>query len=414
MKNFVKISTVLFIFLFFDLSAASDKNQIPPAVAKATQAAVKVNIFFSDGEKGHGSGFAVKNKAGKTFIVTNFHVTQKVLLKKARVKVNTLSGKTLKIKGVADFALLADLALLEVTDYEGPVLSLTSSGENKDSSAYLMGFPSSFSNKFAQVKIRGLVSYGKTGLIGFTYFSDLKGSSGGPLLNKNGAVIGVVQSQNFDYMVYFIKSHFVKKLLTKTRDQKTKTDSIQQFKEEVNFLLQSAKAGDFEAQQKLSLLYTDEELLNNPEESDKWNIAASQNGDTRTLYAFGWAFFIAKNYKTARLIWEKVAAEGHPGAMFNLSLLYMKGYGGPKDFKKGVIWLKKAAERENPEALSTLAAVYITGKGLAQDIKKGWTMLSELVEGGFSPALEILRRFNLFPLSKTAKERCHDAVWSSL
>ena len=181
------------------------------------------------------------------------------------------------------------------------------------------------------------------------------------------------------------------------------------FKDEVGSLAASARAGDPEAQHRLSHIYIDPELLNNTDKADKWNDAAVKSGNTRTLYTFGKTFFLFKNYEKARLIWELAAEGGHPGAMFNLGPMYMQGQGGSQDFKKGFFWLKKAAERQNPGAIISLAVLYIQGTGVAKDIKKGKALLSELAEDGFLFALEVLKGFNLSSLKKENNTSCPDS-----
>ena len=316
----------------------------------------------------------------------------------------------MQIVGVANFSFFTDLALLEVADYKGPVLQLSDFEEVKNETSYLMGFPRSFSDKFKQIKITGLVSDSKTALSGFSYFSNIKGVSGGPLLNREGAVIGVAQGENSDHMVYCTKSHFLQELLTKTESQKSKLDRIARFKEEAISLSASVKTGDPEAQHRLGIMYIDPEILNDPENGSKWMERAMQNGNTRVLYSAGKASFLEKNYERAFRIWEIAAGLGHPVAMLNLGFLYIKGQGVSKHFEKGTTWLKKAKERKNPEAISTLAAMYITGNGVNQNIEKGRTLLNELAEEGFAPALEVLKYFKFSSPTETDKGKCYTSI----
>ena len=85
MKRFIKISILWFVFFYLLFPAASFSSQQPPfSIDKAAQAIVKVRTTFPDGKDAHGTGFFVKNKEGKVFIVTDFHVGQKFLLGKTR------------------------------------------------------------------------------------------------------------------------------------------------------------------------------------------------------------------------------------------------------------------------------------------------------------------------------------------
>lgn len=418
MKFLIKI--ILFGLFFslsvFSLVAFGDKQKIPSAVARAAQATVKIKTVYPNGEVGHGTGFIVKSKTGRVFIVTDFHVAQE--FSKGQVKVEAFSP--LKLTGVMDFSLLTDLFLFEVADYKGPTLPLAAFNAAKDTEAYLLGFPLSFSGNFKQLKIKGLGSLSKTTLSGFSYFSHIKGSSGGPLLNKEGAVIGVTHGEE-EYLVYFMESHFVESLLKKTENQKSKANLIDRFEEEVNSLLVSAKAGDSEAQDSLStvtheqrrpfLMHIDSKLLDDVGEGGKWSVEAYKNKHTRTLYTFGRFFFLKGDYETARQIWELAANQGHPLAPFKLSSIYMNGQNGPADFEKGLFWLKKAVEREDPVAVSSLAVMHINGTGgLTKDVEKGRKMLSELAEEGFTDAMEALKKLNLTSLKKEDSEGCPSSL----
>ena len=65
---------------------------------------------------------------------------------------------------------------------------------------------------------------------------------------------------------------------------------------------------------------------------------------------------------------SKVIIPGHPGAQFNLGVLYERGKGVPKSDKSAAEWYLKAARQEHPESQFSLAVMYENGQGMAKDL----------------------------------------------
>jgi hypothetical protein len=61
------------------------------------------------------------------------------------------------------------------------------------------------------------------------------------------------------------------------------------------------------------------------------------------------------------------AAKGSASAQYQLSQMYAKGEGVPKDDALAFEWLRKAADQGQPEALTSLALRYAAGKGVERD-----------------------------------------------
>ncbi len=78
----------------------------------------------------------------------------------------------------------------------------------------------------------------------------------------------------------------------------------------------------------------------------------------------------AKDYDTAKQIWEELALENDDQAMTNLGLLYLKGEGVVKDFLKAQEYFLKGAELDNDSAHYNLALMYQGAIGIAEDQEK--------------------------------------------
>ena len=83
------------------------------------------------------------------------------------------------------------------------------------------------------------------------------------------------------------------------------------------------------------------------------------------LYANGEG--VRQDYATARLWYEKAAAQGYASGQNNLGYLYADGKGVPKDETKGVEWIRKAAERRDATGQTSLGEMYRDGRGVPQD-----------------------------------------------
>ena len=204
--------TALGLILFLSITAATSAQNAEQLAEKAL--AVTVYLEVADREEdtlGFGSGFLV----GPGQIATNFHVV--VGAAKGTAK---LAGKpaTYAIEGITATDEQNDLAILKVTAFEGKPLPLGDSDTVKTSETiYVAGNPKGLDGSFSDDTVSHIHEGEATKRFQMT---DLihPGSSGGPILNGNGEVIGISlitledgQSRNFA-----IPSNYLKELLTQS------------------------------------------------------------------------------------------------------------------------------------------------------------------------------------------------------
>ncbi|NOT62393.1 MAG: trypsin-like serine protease [Acidobacteria bacterium] len=203
------IYTFLFLCLFDISLQAQNKSQQQrtPSTSrvltaneiaqKAFPSVVEIITETSDGKPDAlGSGFFVEGK----LIATNYHVIENASVIYAR----TVGQKRFfKISKVDRVDQENDLALLRVEGFSVKPLPLGDSKQVKvGNEVYAVGNPEGFSGTFSQGIISGLR---RSKLIQITAPVS-HGSSGGPVLNKRGEVIGVVSSsfqegQNLNFAV---------------------------------------------------------------------------------------------------------------------------------------------------------------------------------------------------------------------
>ncbi len=80
----------------------------------------------------------------------------------------------------------------------------------------------------------------------------------------------------------------------------------------------------------------------------------------------GVASYLAGDWKKAREIWQPIADDGDPVALFNIGVLYYQGLGVPADTTKAVEMYRTAAQHGYAPAQFNLGAAYRNGVGVPQ------------------------------------------------
>ncbi len=106
-----------------------------------------------------------------------------------------------------------------------------------------------------------------------------------------------------------------------------------------------------------------------PEEAAHWDKLAGDRGNREGAFAYGMALLkgegVAKDEAAAKSYFEKAAAAGHPGALYNLGVLALAAE--PKDFKSAADDFRKSADGGDLDALFALAALFRAGEGVQKN-----------------------------------------------
>ena len=172
-----------------------------------------VTITDASGQSSFGSGFVV----GTGQIATNFHVIKGITSGKVR-----LVGETTEhvIESVLIVDLTRDLAIVKASTLTAPSLTLGDSDDVQiGQSVYAAGNPQGLTGTFSQGIVSAIRPEGNS-LVSDTIIQMTAavspGSSGGPVLNSDGEVIGVVFSQLTDgqSLNFIIPANFLKTLVS--------------------------------------------------------------------------------------------------------------------------------------------------------------------------------------------------------
>ena len=224
---------VTFTVLLFCLTNSPTAQTVPEIAEKALAATVYLEMQDSNGKTlGFGSGFFVK----PNLIATNYHVIAGASSGTAK-----LVGKytTYKIEGFTATDEDNDLALLKVSAYGiQPLLLGKSDAVKIGDTVYVAGNPKGLEGTFSD----GIISsrrdkYTKERFQMTAPISP--GSSGGPVLNSKGEVIGVSVSAHRDLdaqnLNFAIPSNYLKTLLTLSKQAKPLSQANQTISAETYF-----------------------------------------------------------------------------------------------------------------------------------------------------------------------------------
>lgn len=171
--------------LMVALSAQTARAQSTAQVARqALPAVVTVTTQGQSGE-GSGSGFVLSSTG---LVATNYHVIDKVHSAKVRLQ----SGDVYRVEGVADFDPVKDYAILKINAVDLPVLRVGNSNTLQPGEDVIaLGSPlGTFTGSVSTGVVSQVRQMGEHRMIQHTAAIS-PGSSGGPLLNATGEVIGL-------------------------------------------------------------------------------------------------------------------------------------------------------------------------------------------------------------------------------
>ena len=273
----------------------------------------------------HATGFFI----GRNHFITNFHVISSMLREATDSTKIVLSqqGKKsiLKVKGVLAVSALHDLALLEIEGNVTPYLSLRENPPEPSEDLFLISYPN---GKFTKMKKTENIIYEDKQRYDFPVnHSYLYGTSGSPVLDKKGKVVGIVFIANGN-ILSTRKTHYLREFI--------------------------AENIGIKCVQTVSAVY----------ESFKGCIEKE-----------------IENLK-------EQAEQGFVYAQFILARYY--GRTAKQNLEKALEWYEKAAEQGYAPAQEILAYMYQEGEGVEQNFEEAFQPLKISAEQGYTPAQEAL------------------------
>ena len=221
-----QIMTIIkfFIFLIFSVSFVEAETSLTAnkVFHKAKKDVVKISRTSRNKVFG-GTGFVVRDQAtGKPVLFTAYHVVQGFKPDLSNISVSTRRENSLKIKKILSYSKKLDLILFELESYAGSGLKLAKQPVYDRALMYIVGYPSDPSRlesvkgtSFHLPRHRTLAYI--TSLNGYNF----EGTSGGPILNSDGEVIGINLQENrvYEYMAG-LKSSYLNQFMSEPMPQR--------------------------------------------------------------------------------------------------------------------------------------------------------------------------------------------------
>jgi Trypsin-like peptidase domain/Sel1 repeat len=349
-----------------------------------------------------GSGFAVTT----AYVVTNDHVVATCASVRVRTNENAYTAELI----AADKK--NDLALLKVSGRISTILAFRDNPPVKLGEAVIaLGFPLQGIVASSMNLTTGIVS-ALAGLgdderaLQFSAPIQL-GSSGGPLLDQSGNVIGLIASklsplwaaraigdvpQNVNFAIRdtvvrdFLNSRGVQ-YVTKASDTRLETTDIGETTSKGVALVEC--------------------LGPMPRPYPAGEPATS------TTFQRGLDAYRRHDFGSAFKEWSALAEQGDAPSQFNIGLLFVDGIGAPKNFTEAASWFQRAAEQGNVEAQHNLGAMYASGRGVRRDYVESYKWFTLCAAQGNS-GCESQRRLVGRKLSRTQLQQGQSlaAGWS--
>ena len=363
----------IFLVIFVCLTASSyvlAKKPIPNTVQTAQPAVFKVEN--NDGSV-YGSGFFLED--GRTF-VTTFDLMYKFLNLKDSQGLSSIfltqGNKKFQVKAVKKVLPLHNIVFLEIGAHSEHFLRFPDRSGLHKKEAYSIGFLEDGLDILEWTRL--LEDSRHTASFIGNHTQTLKSSTGGPVLNRQGEMIGIHLSSfqlKYQSISNVLKTVHLRSLLNSSaRFESDRFPLEEQFQISLRNLESLAKK-DAQAQLALANRFFE---INDMKNAIRWYRQAAKNNVAEAQYKLAIILYrgigVPQN-KTSALSWfRKAAKQGMVLAQYNLGIMYSNGDGVTQDKEKAIEWLLKAAERGISLAQYHLGSIFYVGEVVHQNKEK--------------------------------------------
>jgi hypothetical protein len=313
-------------------------------VKKVQPATVIIYVLDQTGKPvRQGSGFFFQYYG---HLITNYHVVGKA----TRAKVRTPDGKEFYVKSILAEDGPDDLmeVLVDVSYGSVPYLIQAGSAPGVDDSVMVIGSPMGVDKVSSRGHVRSISEVSKLGRCIVHSAHSFSGSSGSPLVNAQGEVIGIQTAglAGKPDINFAIPVERLSGLSPNYRE------------------LQTPSTADANIQAEIQSSNTRPDPL-------KQDIKMAESGDPAAQVRLAARYELGQdlpaNCFEALGLYRKAADQGNLQAQYNIGRMYYGGECMGRNLAEAARWLKTAAERGYPEAQRFFGKMCFNGEGVARD-----------------------------------------------
>jgi TPR repeat protein len=360
-----------------------------------------------------GSGFFITTNG---YFVTNYHVIKDA----DKISLRNVQGKTYEAV-IVKTDKNNDLALLKVNGKFSALPVINSQTVKRGADVITVGFPNidiqGKEPKLSEGIISALSGVQDEPTVFQISVPIQPGNSGGPLVNMDGNVVGIIASKlSTLYMLknkgsvpenvnYAIKSNYLNELIQtdnalskllpppskrstknlvdlsehvekaialvfvvrKIMDVKALADQCSQavkereYADALIFCKQAAKQGNEAGQYFLGWMYSlGKGVTKDIQEAKYWFQLSAAQGSDRGQFFLGMQFDGEQNYQEAIKWYRLAAAQGNSGAQVMIGVKYFTGYGVTRDYVRAMMWFLVAGNTANAVKMRQDTDNYLT------------------------------------------------------
>jgi hypothetical protein len=350
------------------------RGQSAREIAKtAFKSVVLLETNDSDGTPlGLGTGFFVSDGV----IATNAHVIEGAYSGTAKIIGNPLK---MRITGTIGIDRHYDLALIKVDGTAPPLHFGPDAGPAVGDKVYAVGNPLGLEGTFSEGIISGVRAVGTDTILQMTAPIS-PGSSGGPVMDSGGAVIGIAEAtftegQNLNLAVPCV---YLSKLLASSVTQVRVTPLGEQ--------------GDHGGMDRSIVHGINAGGMPKPSLPD---IERQAEG----LYAGG-------SYADAAALFEEGCTGGEKESCRNLGAMYQQGQGVAQDYSTALILYSKSCKAGDAAGCDLLGGMYQEGLGVDRDYFRAFPLYSKACDSGYASSCNNLGTL-FYDGDGTVQDRSH-------
>ena len=102
------------------------------------------------------------------------------------------------------------------------------------------------------------------------------------------------------------------------------------------------------------------------------------------------------DFKTAIKLWTPYAKDGNVQAQYTIATIFYEGKGVEQNYNKALYWCKQAAEQEYAKAYAQIGIMYCKGEGVLKSFKKAVPYIQLAYENGCKFAPDVWAKYELW------------------